>query len=162
MSDTTTTETDILELANDPGLLAIAGRLDGVRVELRSKDVGQDDRLIQFYVGKEFCGGIWCPNEHAEAIGGLAKDAAALLDALRSLLQQNHDLRADEGELSYEVVRVRGDQRASIEGYFPTMGLALAEVARQQRSDVNLPRYPITYEIVAVRRRVVQTVTAGG
>lgn len=131
MSDTTTTEPDILELANDPELLAIAGRQ-------RKSHIG---RLMSNVIEEQ------------------SADVAYLINALRSLVQQNHDLRADEGELRYAVCRVYvGGVRDYTAEEFSRLQDAQAAVAEIRLLDSEYRHLPEAYEIVAVRRRVVQTV----
>ena len=83
----------------------------------------------------------------------LSSDVDTLLDAVRSLLQQNHDLRADEGELNYEVHRVGVD--------FPTMQRNTLREAVEYVLELHRLGWADTYEIVAVRRLVVQTIRDG-
>jgi hypothetical protein len=137
MSDTTETPKDILELANDPELLAIAGRQASYMKHIKGRGI---------------------------QAGQGAEDLLFALNALRSLLQQNHDLREDEGELEYIVVR-----RSRHDGFkghtylepHATIKDAHAFIERLRSGDSELLRGG-TYEIVAVRRLVVQTVTASG
>lgn len=97
----------------------------------------------------------------SEVIGEQASDLAILLAAVRSLIQQTRDLRADEGELSYEVRGWLHDDavRPYIFGSFPDHATAAKYANNLDRT--NRTRCVI-YEIVAVRSHVVQTVQAGG
>lgn len=104
----------------------------------------------------------------SEVIGEQASDLAILLAAVRSLIQQTRDLRADEGELSYEVYPVFASLGGLSRQYEPCAQrntIQDARIAAQEDREYRA-RYqaimPVTYEIVAVRRHVVQTVQATG
>lgn len=95
------------------------------------------------------------------ATRSMCADIATLLDAVRSLIQQTHDLRADEGRLQYEVIRIvatRYGINSYSRGSFETLRQASEEVSASQRHDTKGAN--VTYQIVAVRRHVVQTVRA--
>lgn len=96
-----------------------------------------------------------------------ADDVATLLDAIRSLIQQTRDLRADEGELNYEVYPVYNSLDGQMRQHEPCASLPTIQEARDAAANdrkfctKHRTAIPVAYQIVAVRRRVVQTVTGG-